>query len=203
MGHALSARLQGQRLVAADPPRRPRVLVADDDPRVRDVLFDSIGGLGYDVVAVGDGQAALAVLRSPDSHIRVVVLDVHMPRLDGFAVCRQIRAAGDHPYVYVILLTALADPESHRQGMAAGADDFLTKPFQMEQLAARIGVARRILRLEEEVRELRKLLPICMYCRRVHDQSGRWTPIELYLAQCGQGDLTHGLCPDCSSVVNV
>jgi DNA-binding response OmpR family regulator len=179
---------------------RPKVLIADDEPGIRGVLCETVAGFGYDVEEAPDGAAAWRALSRPNSPIRIAILDVRMPALDGFSLCRRIRAELTDPYVYVILLTALSQPSHFSEGMAAGADDFLTKPFQVEHLGARLGVARRILRLEEEVRELSRLLPICMYCRRVQDETGRWTPVELYLASRGMSEMTHGMCADCSAV---
>jgi DNA-binding response OmpR family regulator len=180
--------------------QRPKVLVADDEPGVRGVLCETVAGFGYDVEEAPDGAVAWQALRQPGHPIRIAILDVRMPVLDGFSLCRRIRSEVSEPYIYVILLTALSQPAHFREGMAAGADDFLTKPFQIEHLGARLGVARRILRLEEEVRELSRLLPICMYCRRVQDEAGRWTPVELYLERRGVSEVTHGMCADCASL---
>lgn len=187
-----------QRLVGQES--RPKVLIADDEPGIRGILRETVSGFGYDVEEAPDGGAAWRLLSRPNSAIRIAILDVRMPALDGFSLCRRIRAELSDPYVYIILLTALSQPSHFTEGMAAGADDFLTKPFQIEHLEARLGVARRILRLEEEVRELSRLLPICMYCRRVQDEAGRWTPVELYLESRGVSEVTHGMCSDCSSL---
>jgi hypothetical protein len=81
--------------------------------------------------------------------------------------------------------------------MDAGADDFVTKPVDPDQLRARLRVAERVLALQNEVRQLSGLLPICSYCRQIRDQSGAWQPLERYLAERTETTFSHGVCPVC------
>ncbi|MFN8074137.1 MAG: response regulator transcription factor [Kineosporiaceae bacterium] len=115
------------------------VLVVEDDPAVRASLERSLAFEGYDVVAVGDGAAGLAAVAEhrPDA----VVLDLGLPRLDGVEVCRRLRAAGDA--VPVLMLTARAGLEQRVGGLDAGADDYLVKPFALEELLARLRALLR------------------------------------------------------------
>src|SRR5437763_10844108 len=109
------------------------VLVADDDPISRRRLQAFLEKWGYTVAIAVDGTDALRVLGEPDSP-RLVVLDRMMPHLDGLAVCRAIRAGDREPYIYVILLTGQGQQQEVIEGFDAGADDYITKPFEVREL---------------------------------------------------------------------
>lgn len=117
----------------------PVVLVVDDERGVNDLVCDALRLAGYLTVSAADGAQALQVLR--DQHIDLVVLDVNMPRMDGFAVLRRMREAGD--LTAVVLLTARRGPDDVRTGFELGADDFVRKPFGIEELALRVGAVLR------------------------------------------------------------
>jgi CheY-like chemotaxis protein len=114
-----------------------RVLLADDNADMRDYVRRLLLGQGYEVEAVGDGEAALAAARqeAPD----LVLSDVMMPRLDGFGLLKALRAEDGLRDLPVILLSARAGEESRVAGVGAGADDYLTKPFSARELLARVG----------------------------------------------------------------
>jgi two-component system OmpR family response regulator len=114
--------------------RGPRVLVVDDDDMIRDMLATTLRYAGYDPASAADGPAALAAIAR--SRPDLVVLDVLMPGLDGLEVCRRLRAQGDD--VPVVFLTARATGRDLLEGFARGADDYVTKPFVLEELLARI-----------------------------------------------------------------
>ncbi len=116
-----------------------QVLVVDDDPAVRESLRRSLAFNGYDVELAADGEQALRSISShrPDA----VVLDVMMPKLDGLATCRALRAAGDD--VPVLMLTARDEVSDRVAGLDAGADDYLPKPFALEELLARLRALLR------------------------------------------------------------
>ncbi|KAA1420269.1 response regulator transcription factor [Nocardioides humilatus] len=123
------------------PPHPPRVLVVDDDRSVRESLRRSLEFNGYDVHLAGDGAEALAGIGSvvPD----VVVMDVMMPRLDGLEATRALRAAGND--VPILVLTARDAVGDRVEGLDAGADDYLTKPFALQELLARLrALLRRV-----------------------------------------------------------
>jgi two-component system response regulator MprA len=118
-----------------------RVLVVDDDPAVRESLRRSLAFNGYEVELAADGEQALRAIA--DSRPDAVVLDVMMPNLDGLATCRALRAAGDD--VPVLMLTARDEVADRVAGLDAGADDYLPKPFALEELLARLrALLRRI-----------------------------------------------------------
>jgi len=122
-----------------------RVMVVDDEPAVRAALERALRVEHYDVQVAGDGAEALALLadRSPDA----IVLDVAMPEVDGLQVCRRLRAAGDR--TPVLMLTARDAVDDRVEGLDAGADDYLVKPFALRELKARL---RALLRRTETAR---------------------------------------------------
>ncbi len=133
-----------------------RILIADDDAFMRRILEASLTQAGHEVLTVADGQAAWEVLEH-DS-VRLVITDWIMPGMDGPALIRRIRGAELPYYVYVILLTARDSKDDVVQGLEAGADDYLTKPFNPNELRARIAIGQRILDLETRLRAARDQL---------------------------------------------
>jgi two-component system response regulator MprA len=116
-----------------------RVLVADDDRAIRDSLARALELEGYDVVTVPDGMEALAEARRDSFH--ALVVDVMMPHVDGLAVCRHLRAGGDR--TPVLMLTARVETRDRVAGLDAGADDYLPKPFELQELLARLRALLR------------------------------------------------------------
>jgi two-component system, cell cycle response regulator len=136
-----------------------RILVADDDAVTRRLLQARLAGWGYEVVAVADGGAAWRALQEADAP-RLAVLDWEMPELDGPELCRRVRAAGAEPYVYLILLTARDRGADLVTGLAAGADDFIAKPFAPQELQGRLRVGRRILDMAAELVAAREAMTL-------------------------------------------
>jgi two-component system cell cycle response regulator len=127
-----------------------KILIAEDDMTSRLVLGATLKKLGHEVTATSDGQEAWDAL--DEEHFPLLISDWMMPDMDGLELCRLIRAAAGKQYTYIILLTALGGKGSYLDGMDAGADDFLTKPFDEDTLVARLRVADRILALHETLR---------------------------------------------------
>ena len=125
-----------------------RVLIADDDPIALELLRDALTDAGHDVACAGDGQEALELLGR--GSCQILITDWQMPRLDGIALCQAVRrgSSGDGGYVYVILLTSHGTTAERVRGLSAGADDFMTKPFEPQELLARMQAAERLLSLE-------------------------------------------------------
>jgi two-component system KDP operon response regulator KdpE len=119
-----------------------KVLAAEDNPVFQSMLRALLTKWGYDVVAARDGIEAWRILESAAAP-RLAILDWMMPGVDGVELCRRVRAAGREPYIYILLLTARTESEDLVQGMEAGADDYLTKPFALGELLARLRVALR------------------------------------------------------------
>ena len=135
-----------------------KVLVAEDEPVSRHRLQAFLSKWGYTVLIATDGADALGVLRRESP--KLVVLDRLMPQMDGLDVCRTIRKNHAEPYVYVILLTGQDHPQEIIEGFEAGADDYITKPFAVPELEARIRTGARIVELQEQLIAAREQLRI-------------------------------------------
>lgn len=130
-----------------------RILIADDDRVLLRLLQSALSREGHEVLEAADGQAAWELLqREP---VRLVITDWMMPKMDGVELIRRIRAAGFPGYIYVILLTARDKKSDIVDGLEAGADDYLTKPFDPNELRARVSIGERILDLETRLRGAR------------------------------------------------
>lgn len=133
-----------------------RVLVADDDAMSRKLLQTYLEKWGYEVSVAHNGTEAWRLFE--ESGFPVVLTDWMMPELDGVELLRRIRAQPGRGYVYTILLTAKTQKEDLVEGMEAGADDFLTKPFDRDELRVRLRAAERIIRLEQNMRDMEAAL---------------------------------------------
>jgi len=131
-----------------------KILIADDEQVSRMVLDRTLRALDYDVDVAVDGRQAWEMLEA--RHYSIVIADWVMPEVDGIELCQRIRRANVEAYTYVILLTSKFEKTDRLTGLTAGADDFITKPFDRAELSARLGVARRILRMETELRDAKQ-----------------------------------------------
>jgi len=136
-----------------------RVLIADDDEIYRSLLCTTLSRWGYQVFAVSDGDQAFACLSADDAPA-LAVLDWMMPGLSGPEICKRLRAAPGPRYTYILLLTACSEMKEVVEGLEAGADDYLTKPFDASELRARLRTAARILELQENLLESRRELEV-------------------------------------------
>ena len=136
-----------------------RVLIAEDDVTSRLLLKRVLENWGYDVTATTDGSEALQALQAEDAP-RLAILDWMMPEMDGVDVCRRVRARETLQPPYIILLTALGDKESMVTGLEAGADDYVGKPYDPDELHARLEVGRRLVTVNDELLEAQHALEI-------------------------------------------
>jgi sigma-B regulation protein RsbU (phosphoserine phosphatase) len=187
-----------------------KILVAEDQSVSRYILVASLHKWGYDVMAVEDGTRAWEALQAEDAP-PLVILDWRMPGLDGIDICRQIRKSPRTRPIYLILLTARRGQQDKILGLQAGADDYITKPFNREELRARVQVGIRVLELQgalaQRVRELEEalsrvktlqgLLPICSYCKKIRNDRNYWQQVEGYISDHSEAQFSHGICPEC------
>ena len=134
-----------------------KILIADDEPLSRRLLEKTLERAGYEVSAVENGRLAVEQLSRGDGP-RLALLDWVMPELDGPGVCREVRKLHEQGYVYMVLLTSKESKEDIVAGLESGADDYLTKPFNVEELKARLRTGERILHLEGRLVEARELM---------------------------------------------
>lgn len=187
-----------------------KILIAEDDLTSRAVLAGVLKKSGHDVVEAIDGSEALAVFQETDPP-RLAILDWMMPRLDGIEVLRRVRACQKELSPYIIMLTTRDDKADIVAGLEAGADDYLAKPFDAGELAARVEVGRRMLALQErlagnieelrlaleQIKTLRGIIPICASCKKIRDDRGYWNQVEDFIRNHTEAEFSHGICPQC------
>ena len=176
-----------------------KILIVDDDPTSRIVLGATLKKLGHEVTSVSNGNEVLTALEA--GPVPILISDMVMPGLNGLDLCRRIREANRRQYTYIILLTSVSGKSGYLVGMKAGADDFLSKPFDEDMLAAKLIAAERILNLQFQVKELNGLLPICCVCKKVRDDKNYWQQVEAYISKRTDAKFSHGYCPDCYAEV--
>jgi phosphoserine phosphatase RsbU/P len=187
-----------------------RILVADDDAVSLRVLQKALEKWGHEVVAARDGTEAWQILTRPEAP-QMAILDWMMPGMDGPTICQRARAAPSITAPYLILLTARNDQGDIVNGLEAGANDYVTKPFNQAELRARVRVGLRVLELQsklaervvdleaalKQVKQLRGLLPICMYCKKIRNDGDYWQQVESYVSDHSEAEFSHGICPEC------
>lgn len=189
-----------------------RILVADDDVTSRGVLAAMLTRSGFEVVEAADGREAIAALLARDAPA-LVILDWLMPEFDGPEVLRQIRAIPTTRPPFVLMLTTKTTKEDVVAGLRAGANDYLTKPFDPAELRARVEVGRQLVEAQaalatkieelrhalEHIKTLRGVVPICAWCKKIRDDEGYWKQLESYVREHTEAEFSHGICPSCAA----
>ncbi|MFB3922203.1 MAG: response regulator transcription factor [Terriglobia bacterium] len=190
-----------------------RILIGEDDPVTRRVLEIYLTRWGYEVVVACDGTQAWENLQRPDPP-RILILDWMMPGVSGVELCKRVRQSPSLVPSYLIILTARSDADDVVLGLDSGADDYVTKPFNREELRARVKGAERVVALQQKlaervqdleaalgkVKQLQGLLPICSYCKKIRDDKNYWQQVEQYISKHSEIQFSHGICPDCYEV---
>jgi two-component system, cell cycle response regulator len=166
-----------------------RVLAVDDSPFSRKLLEHALRGQPYELAFAKDGQQALASIVT--FRPKIVITDWMLPDLSGPELCRRIRSESKAGYTYVILLTSNVEKENIVEGLAAGADDYLTKPFHEKELVARVGVGRRIIEMHREIEEKNELLEAAARTDFLTGLPNR-RAVEEYAAKQLGGAIRHG-----------
>lgn len=187
-----------------------KVLIAEDSVSSRVMLATILKKWGYEVIATSNGKEAWDELKKPDAP-KLAILDWMMPEMDGLDVCKKVRKMKlDNP-PYVILLTALGSKEHIVKGLDAGADDYIGKPFDNNELRARLQVGQRVVKLQtalarrvtelqealEHIKTLQGILPICMHCHKIRTDSEAWERVDAYIEKHTDAHFSHSLCPEC------
>ena len=187
-----------------------RVLVAEDDRVTGEILARTLERWGYEASVVRDGRDAWEHLRGEVAPT-LAILDWMMPHMDGPDICRHVRAELPLANMYLLLVTAREARGDIVAGLNAGADDYIVKPFDPEELRARVAVGIRVLTLQQKlaervaeletalsnVKQLRGLLPICSYCKRIRGDDQYWQQVEGYISEHSDAQFSHGICPAC------
>jgi len=192
-----------------------RAVIADDDPVTTAILSRALERWGIDAASASDGDAAWNLLTVGPAPA-LAILDWMMPGTDGIEICRRIRRTPALAGMYVLLLTGRNGRADLVAGLDAGADDYIIKPFDPEELRARVAVGARVLGLQQKlaerveelqtalsnVKQLRGLLPICSYCKRIRGDDQYWQQVEGYVAEHSDAQFSHGICPPCYEKVS-
>ncbi len=186
-----------------------KVLIAGDDPVSRRVLETTLPNRGYEPVVAEDGLAASEAMQD-DEVPHVSILDWMIPRFDGIGLCRRIRDSIRVRPTYITLLRAWGGREDVTKGLEAGANGYVSKPFDRDEVRARLRIGERILsrqsKLADPVRELEEALarvnklqgplPICFHWKRIRDDQDCWQRVEDYLSEHGDVTFSHGIRPE-------
>ena len=187
-----------------------RILIAEDDFTSRGMLAAVLKKAGHEPVETVNGLEAWGALQQPEAP-RLVILDWMMPEMDGLEVLRRVRALpGDRP-PYILMLTSKTDKAEIIAGLDAGANDYLPKPFDVGELRARVEVGRRMVEMQDElagkigelqralaeIKTLRGIVPICASCKKIRDDHGYWSQVEVYVRDHTEAEFSHGICPEC------
>ena len=185
------------------------ILVVDDTPTNIDLLTLVLNKRNYKVHAAESGAQALERVRTiaPD----LILLDIMMPGMDGFETCRRLKINPAFATIPVIFITALDEMRDKLKGFQVGGVDFITKPFQAEEVLARVkahltiqklykDLAAKNEKLEktmEEVKTLQGIVPICSMCKSIRDDKGYWQKVEMYVSERVGTRFSHSYCPSC------
>jgi sigma-B regulation protein RsbU (phosphoserine phosphatase) len=187
-----------------------RILIAEDEYITRLMIQVSLEKWGYRVDCVCDGDEAWKALQKSDAP-QIAILDWEMPGLDGVEVCKRVKELERDTPIYVILLTARDSKNDILRGFDMGADDYITKPFNDNELRARVRVAERQVHIQislaETVEELRYVLdqmeslqgtlPVCTGCHKIKGSDGSWIALDEAIGDQSENRLLHTQCPDC------
>lgn len=187
-----------------------KILIAEDNPVSRRMLEAQLVCWGHEPAVVADGLAAWKAMDAVDAP-RIFILDWMMPGMDGASLCRRFRKAYPKSSAYIILLTALGGHGSMIAGLDAGVDDYITKPYQSDELQARLNAGIRVVELQQSlvdkadeltvalanVQQLQNMLPVCSYCKRVRGDENYWSQLDAYLAENTAVQIQPSVCPDC------
>jgi CheY-like chemotaxis protein len=188
------------------------ILIAEDDITSRLILESIIKKWSFAVISVDNGLKAWEILQQQDVP-QIALLDWEMPGIDGPELCRRIKLLDRKNPIYIILLTGRNSKEDIVMGLQAGANDYITKPFDNSELLARINVAERLVKtqvtLNKKVEELERtlvhvhtlqgIIPICMHCHSIRNDDAAWHKLEAYIEQHSEAQFSHSICPACIS----
>lgn len=185
------------------------IVVVDDTPENLTVLRQILTEHGYRVRPALSGEIALKTIQAelPD----LILLDIVMPDMDGYEVCKKLKSDKATRDIPVIFISALKEVDDKMRAFSHGGVDYISKPFQAEEVLARIHthltlyslvnrLADKNARLQkalDEVKQLRGLLPICSGCKKIRDDKGYWNILESYIEKHSDASFSHGMCPDC------
>jgi PleD family two-component response regulator len=202
------------------------ILIVDDTPANLRLLSQMLEEQGYGVRAVTSGPRALeSVAASPPD---LILLDIRMPEMDGYTVCERLKTQPSTREIPVVFISALGETGDKVRAFAVGGVDYVTKPFQVEEVVARVRTHLEVCQLQQELREanrqleqrleelnvrnealqealatiktLKGLIPLCAWCgRKIRDEGGNWVQMEAYITERSEAEFSHTICPECKA----
>jgi CheY-like chemotaxis protein len=186
------------------------VLLADDNAMNRDLMRAIFSRQGYDLVEAVNGLEALAIMEKTPAPM-VALIDWEMPLMEGVEVCRRVRANPSLAPRFLILVTVRDSKRDVVTGLSAGANDYVTKPFDKTELLARVRIGAQVVDLQQaltqrvkelaealgRVKQLSGLLPICSYCKKIRDDRNYWQQVDDYIGTHSEATFSHSICPEC------
>jgi len=185
------------------------ILVVDDIQINVDLLVLLLQKEHYNVRVAESGKEALQKIA--DNPPDLVLLDIMMPEMDGYETCLHIKSNSLSKHIPVIFITALSETKNKIKGFEVGGVDFITKPFDVQEVLARVKAQLTIQHLNktlaaqnrelekalEEVKSLRGIVPICSKCKKIRDDDGFWQRVEQYVSERTGAQFSHSYCPNC------
>lgn len=186
------------------------VLLVDDAPDYLMLLKQCLAEDGYEIRMASSGSQALSGIgdHPPD----IVLLDINMPEMDGYEVCKALKADDQHKDIPVIFISTLESPEDKVKAFEAGGIDYVCKPVFSEEVRARVATHLKIAQLQQdnedtierleatidELKQIKGLLPICSNCKSIRDDEGYWNSVEKYFEERIDAEFSHSFCPECA-----
>lgn len=191
--------------------RNETILIIDDNPDNLRLLSSILQDHGYRARAANNGKRALATIEKEQPGL--ILLDIMMPEMDGYEVCKKLKENKSTVNIPVIFTSALYETVDKVKAFSIGAVDYITKPFNSEEILARINTHLSLralqVKLEENNRELqeaieenkllRGFLPICACCKKIRNDKGYWEQIESYISEHTSAKFSHGYCNECAN----
>lgn len=175
------------------------VLLVDDNPQNLQVLGQTLQNDGYEIAMAMSGQEALNFLK--DERPQIILLDVMMPEMNGYEVCKELKSIEKLKDIPIIFLTAKIDVDDIVAGFEAGGVDYIAKPFNGRELIARVKTHIELKKAREEIYNLKSIIPICANCHKVRDDSGYWDMVERYISKHSNAQFSHSICPECVKIL--
>ena len=186
----------------AKEAKKDSILVVDDQMVNLRILLNLLKHHNFQVKTAQSGEEALEILEHFKADL--ILMDVMMPGLNGFDTCQIIKETPATADIPVIFITALDSTKDKITAFEAGGVDYITKPFQKQEVLARINthltLRRQKLALEKALREIKQLsgiIPICASCKKIRNDKGYWQQVEQYITEHSDAMFSHGLCPEC------
>jgi len=199
------------------------ILIVDDIGKNIQVLAGILKNEKYAISFATDGRQALEMIESDDYDL--ILLDIMMPKMNGFEVCKRIKQMEGKKDIPIIFLTAKAQQQDIAEGFEIGAVDYIVKPCHAGELKARVATHLQLKRAKdliseqnrllknknqelerlnreladslEKINTLEGILPICCICKKIRDDKGYWEQIEAYISEHSEAQFSHGICPEC------